>query len=77
MQEKHVATGAVEQGVEDLRWNIGTILTEDTLISDATGDLHPGFAGDVAKDLIETGIIGRDEKFAGSVGNFCMNRRFL
>jgi hypothetical protein len=45
-----------------LSWVIGSVLTEDTLVPDAAGDLHSGVIGDLAKDLVEAGIVCGDRK---------------
>lgn len=76
-EEKHVAAGAVEQSSQDLRRDGWTVLAEDAFVGDASGDLHSGFFGDVAEDLIEAGVVGGDEKLAISEGDFGAMRRWL
>jgi hypothetical protein len=33
-------------------------LAEDALVGDSAGDLDSGVAGDLAKDLVEAGVVG-------------------
>lgn len=67
LQEQHVASGAVEQGCQDLGGGGGTVFAEDALIGDASGDLHSGFAGYVAEDLVEAGVGCGDDELAFAV----------
>jgi hypothetical protein len=60
LDEEHVAAGAVEERGEDFCRGVGAVVAEDPLVGYATSDLHPGFARDLAKNLVETGIFGDD-----------------
>lgn len=64
LQQKHIASGTVEQRIENIRWRGGPILTEDTFVNDAAGNLHSGLTAYVAENLVKARVIRRDEKFA-------------
>ena len=70
LAQQHVASGAIEQGGEDGGWVGGAIVAEDALVGDAAGNFHAGEFGDLAKDLIQAGVVGADVEQAGSVGDF-------
>ena len=77
MHEDHIAAGAVEQFGQNLIGRRGAILTKDTLIGNAAGDLHSCIRGDLAKDLVEAGVVGCDGEFAVGVGYLGSRRRAL
>jgi hypothetical protein len=60
LDEEHVAAGPVEQPVQDLGWIGGSVVAEDSLVVDASGDLHAGVGSDLAEDLVEAGVVGGD-----------------
>jgi hypothetical protein len=57
VHEDHVASGAVKQRCQDLSGFCRAVFPKDTLVGDASGDLHPGIAGDLAEDLVEAGVV--------------------
>lgn len=69
MHKDHVASGAIEECGQNLRWICGAIFPKDTLIGDASGDFHAGIVGDLAKNLVEAGIVRRDGKCAVSISD--------
>jgi hypothetical protein len=54
--KKHVASRPIEQRGKHLGGGSGTIFAKDSLVEDSAGDLDPGASGDIAQDLIETGV---------------------
>lgn len=58
LDQEHVAAGALEQEGEDDRGWCGAVFAEDVFVADAAGDLHSGLTGDVAENLVETGVVG-------------------
>lgn len=64
MDQEHIAAGAVEQGGENLRGSGRAVVSEDALFGDSSGDLHAGFGGDLAEDLVEAGVVRRDREEA-------------
>lgn len=69
LDEDDVGGGAVEQRGQDLGWVSGAVVAEDSLIRDTAGYLHAGVGGDLAENLIETGVVGGDEEAAVGIGN--------
>ena len=58
VDENHVTAGAVQERGENLIGISRPVLSEDALVGDAAGDLHPGIGGDLAKNLVEAGVVG-------------------
>src|SRR6185312_3699538 len=52
---------------ENLGWRCGAIGAEYMLLSDSAGDRHASLPADLAKNLIEAGVVGYDFKVPVSV----------
>jgi hypothetical protein len=44
MDEKHIASSAVEQGRQNLSGRVGPVLAKDAFVGDAADDCDSGFA---------------------------------
>lgn len=69
LDEEHVAVGAIEECSEDLGGGAGSVGSKDTFVGDASGDLHGGLASDLAENLVEAGVAGRDGEEVIGEGN--------
>ena len=67
VKQQHITASSLQQVCQDVRWCSGTILAEDALVGDAASDGHAGKSADLAKNLIEAGVVRGDLKLALNV----------
>jgi len=77
MLEDHIAAGTVEQLSQNVRRSCWSILTEDAFIYDTPGNLHAGVMGDLAKNLVEAGVLSGDRQHTVPKGDARGLRRAL
>jgi hypothetical protein len=70
--QEHIAASSIDQAGQNLGGRGRAILAEDTFVGNASGDLHPSLAADIAENLIEAGVVGGDFELAVGENNLCV-----